>query len=220
MEENKNTFVIFAGPNGSGKSTVVKAYRKIYPDLDYIGADYIEKTLYSDLPPSEDRSRLALLKAEETLALAIGENSFCGYETVLSSDHKWKFFKQAKDRGMRITAIYIATEDPKINCARVKKRVEGGSHDVPPDKIIKRYYDSLKRLPKLLSYSNIAFIYDNSRDGEPPLLLISKEGDTYYFADTIKDEHQWLNLCMDEISKNDSVQIIQKTEKEMQSYHY
>ena len=84
------------------------------------------------------------------------------FETVMSSRDKVEFLKKAQDAGYRTYLYFIATKDPIINISRVKNRVKKGGHTVPKEKIVSRYYRSLKLLSEAVKYSNRAYIFDNS----------------------------------------------------------
>jgi len=85
------------------------------------------------------------------------------FETVMSSPDKVALLEKAQKLGYRTYLYYIATEDPEINVARVKSRVNLGGHDVPEDKIISRYARSLDLLLQAVKHTNRAYIFDNSR---------------------------------------------------------
>lgn len=85
------------------------------------------------------------------------------FETVMSSPDKVAPLKQAQALGYRTYLYYIATEDPAINVARVKARVNLGGHDVPEDKIVSRYARSLNLLMEAVKHTNRAYLFDNSR---------------------------------------------------------
>jgi len=84
------------------------------------------------------------------------------FESVMSSYDKVELLKFAQDNGYRTYLYYIATQDPIINISRVKNRVKLGGHNVPEEKIISRYYKSLKLLKEAVKYSNRVYIFDNS----------------------------------------------------------
>lgn len=84
------------------------------------------------------------------------------FETVMSFPDKVDFLRTAQSRGYRTYLYYVATEDPAINISRVKYRVKMGGHSVPEDKIISRYERSLDLLKEAISYTNRAYIFDNS----------------------------------------------------------
>lgn len=87
------------------------------------------------------------------------------FETVMSSPDKVALLERAQSLGYRTYLYYVATEDPDINVARVKARVNLGGHDVPTDKIISRYARSLDLLLDAVKHSNRAYLFDNSRQG-------------------------------------------------------
>jgi predicted ABC-type ATPase len=84
------------------------------------------------------------------------------YETVFSHSQKVKFLKTAKDCKWRIYLYFVSTENTDINHRRVRERVLKGGHDVPHDKIIKRYTKSLDNLFPALQYCRRVYIFDNS----------------------------------------------------------
>lgn len=84
------------------------------------------------------------------------------FETVMSFPDKVDFLQKAQKMGYRTYLYYIATEDPSINVSRVHHRVRMGGHAVPEDKIVSRYERSLDLLPQAISFTNRAYIFDNS----------------------------------------------------------
>lgn len=88
------------------------------------------------------------------------------FETVMSHPGKVAFFREAQRLGYRTYLYFVATEDPAINVSRVRSRVARGGHDVPEDRIVKRYYASLDLVMEAIRCSNRAYIFDNSREGE------------------------------------------------------
>ena len=84
------------------------------------------------------------------------------FETVMSSKDKVEFLKKAQEAGYRTYLYFIATQDPTVNISRVHNRVRLGGHSVPKEKMVSRYYRSLKLLSKAVKYSSRAYIFDNS----------------------------------------------------------
>lgn len=66
-----------------------------------------------------------------------------------------------------------------INVLRVKSRVEAGGHDVPEEKIIKRYDRALALVKELIPFCDICHIYDNS-DMEPFRIFVKRKVQLYY----------------------------------------
>lgn len=87
------------------------------------------------------------------------------FETVMSHPSKVDFLKLAQESGFRTYLYFVATDDPAINCSRVKNRVARGGHDVPQEKIVSRYHRALELLYDAIGNTNRAYIFDNSGDG-------------------------------------------------------
>ena len=158
---------VIAGPNGSGKTTLTK-------DMDinnYINADDIKKKYSCTDKEASDRAgtlREDLLEKGEDFT----------FETVLSTTWNLDLLKRAKNNGYFIKCIYVLTCDYNINISRVEMRKQTGNHDVPRDKIIKRYTKALNLIPDLIEVCDIVHIYDNS--GEKAFRIFKKRKDDYY----------------------------------------
>lgn len=168
LSNKKPEIIVFAGPNGSGKSTVTKLARVIEP---YINADDIKKSTYcTDLEAAQ--------MAEKMRNEAVDNMKSFTFETVLSTERNLLLLKRAKEKGYFIRCIYVLTANSLINVARVKERVAFGGHDVPEDKIYKRYDRALKLLPELIKICDIVHIYDNS---ETPFRIFKKRKEEVFF---------------------------------------
>ena len=146
----KPEIVVFAGPNGSGKSTITEL---LSPPMDYINA-------------AEKQREEHIKQMEE----------FC-FETVLSTERNLLLLKKAKKKGYFIRCVLTA--DPMINVWRVRSRVESGGHDVPEEKIVKRYDKTLALIKDLVEVCDICHIYDNS--GNKPFRVFKKRKKQFYF---------------------------------------
>ncbi len=112
------------------------------------------------------------------------------FETVMSSKDKVEFLKKAQDAGYRTYLYFIATQDPTVNISRVHNRVKLGGHSVPKDKIVSRYYRSLKLLSEAVKYSSRAYIFDNSSQEKLWIAQINN-GKVFTFKSEIVP--QWVN---------------------------
>ncbi len=92
----------------------------------------------------------------------IASHTSFSLETVMSHPKKIDVFKNAQAEGFRNYLYFVATEGPEINLSRVQIRVKKGGHDVPPKKVIDRYYRTLDNLTAAIRVTNRAYIYDNS----------------------------------------------------------
>jgi len=96
------------------------------------------------------------------------------FETVMSHYSKVNFIEEANRLGYKTYLYFICTNDPLINLERIKNRVIHGGHEVSEEKIISRYYRSLKLLYNAFVASNRAFIIDNS--GPEGNVIVEKNG--------------------------------------------
>lgn len=169
MEQNKQPEItVFVGPNGSGKSTITEM---VSLKCAYVNADEIKKALdctdYEATKLAYDR-RDDLIQSKKDFA----------FETVLSSHYNMDLLTAAKKSGYFIKCFYILTCDPLINVTRVAARVKDGGHDVPKDKIISRYYKTLKQLPSLIDLCDVIHIYDNTKE---PFRIFKKRKSEYFY---------------------------------------
>lgn len=104
----------------------------------------------------------AVMAADFLRESLLGMDKTFSYETVLSHSSKLRFLQKSKDLGFNNYLYFICTIDPEINIERVKQRRKLGGHDVPEVKIVKRYYNSLEQLEKLIPLCYRAYFFDNS----------------------------------------------------------
>ena len=111
------------------------------------------------------------------------------FETVLSHISKIEFLKEAKESGYKNYLYFICTTDPGINIQRIAQRVKLGGHDVPRDKVIKRYIESLEILSSIIPLCHRVFLFDNSSDirSVSPVAEIDTKGHLSY----AKSEMPW-----------------------------
>ena len=157
-DEPAPQLVMVAGPNGSGKSTLIATLRAT-PDVhlpaQYINADDIQRQ--ENLTPQAAQAT-ATLRRETTIA----KRESLMYETVMSHPSKVAELQTAAKRGYETTVLFIATNNPELNAARVADRVAHGGHDVPREVITPRYNRTLGLAPSALQYASKAVVFDNS----------------------------------------------------------
>ena len=64
----------------------------------------------------------------------------------MSTDRNLTFLSEAKRAGYRIYAVFVLTNDSRINVRRVKERVLAGGHDVPEEKIVSRTENLIRQV--------------------------------------------------------------------------
>jgi len=195
---------IFAGPNGSGKSTVLSEFIEKFnlKDFEYINPDIYAKEFFSGIDDEIKRYQAAFSFAEHKRAKALEENKRIIIETVNSTTNKFDFYSECAQRNYKITVVYIATSDPKINMERIAIRKAQGGHDVLEEKIISRYYKSLGFLFNLSLFANVLYIYDNSETNKLKLCFY-KDNQSKFTAKVIP---QWVKKYYFEPLKNSIVQ--------------
>ncbi len=157
--------LVFAGPNGSGKSTIT---RGIPVCGTYVNADEIKRiSQCTDLEAAQE--------AEQIRHMLLQAHKDFTFETVLSTDRNLDLLRQAKKQGYEIYAVFVLTNNPNINVLRVKSRVKAGGHDVPEDKIIRRYEKSLRNLSQLVRIADHTRVIDNSGDKPHMICEISNQ---------------------------------------------
>lgn len=118
------------------------------------------------LKDQEKDERLAQILADYLRKKLLSEKRKFSFETVFSHKSKLDIMEQARDAGYKVYLYFVSTQDPEINKYRVKQvRVAEGGHDVPEDKIEKRYYRSLEYLFKAAQLTYQSYFFDNSEDG-------------------------------------------------------
>jgi predicted ABC-type ATPase len=158
-EDNRPILLVIAGPNGSGKTTLTTRLRELGLDFgEYINADEIALTM----PPSADRDRLAQLEADRRRRVCLDERRSFSFETVMSHPSKIDEMREAKALGFKFVFYFIAVSDPQINLKRVQHRVLNGGHDVPPDRVVARYYRTMALMPQAILLADNTFVFDNS----------------------------------------------------------
>jgi len=110
------------------------------------------------------------------------------FETVLSTERHLVFLRKAKKAGYNVRCIYVLTCKADINVARVRARVRAGGHDVPENKIRKRYAKALKLLPQLIDICDEILIYDNSIE---PALIFHKNKERFFGMGTVFPTEIW-----------------------------
>lgn len=94
--------------------------------------------------------------------LLIKQNKSFSFETVMSHHSKIEEISDVVDAGYNAYLYFICIDSPDVNISRVNNRVEKGGHEVPNDRIVKRYYRTLENLHVTLPLCYRAYLFDNS----------------------------------------------------------
>ena len=155
-------FYIIAGCNGAGKTT---ASFTIFPDIlncrQFVNADNIAYGLspFDVESVAIEAGKIMLQRINELLAL--GEDF--AIETTLTTRSYVSLILRAKERGYKVSLIYIWLNSPELATERVAERVKNGGHNIPADVIERRSYRGIKNLFELfIPVSDYWTIADNT----------------------------------------------------------
>jgi predicted ABC-type ATPase len=71
------------------------------------------------------------------------------FETTLATRSYVSFIKKAKEKGYKITLLYLWLPSTETAVERVAKRVKKGGHNIPNEVIHRRYYRGIGNLLNL-----------------------------------------------------------------------
>lgn len=167
--------IVVAGPNGSGKSTLLSGlmHDDSFP-ANYINADDIARTEFQHIADAGQRNKVAADLAEKRRIDAIQSGQPFAFETVLSTPGKLALISEAQAKGYAVELVFVTTESPEINIARVQQRAALGGHSVDGDKVRERYERAMNLMPSAVEMSNTADVFDNSALGIGPLQVAQK----------------------------------------------
>ena len=157
--------VVLAGPNGAGNSTFYDAFL-VESLLPFLNADHFAAETGID---SIEAARLM----DATRARMIEDRLGFITETVFSDPvgAKLGMLRDAVAAGYDVTLIYIGVSKSELLGHRIDQRVASGGHDVPRDRIAKRFTRSLKNLTEAITFVPVVQLYDNSSADEPYRLV-------------------------------------------------
>src|SRR5580700_6469118 len=138
--------LFLAGPNGAGKTTFFEAFLR-GSGLPFVNADRIGAAL-----GISDTEAAAAADAARRQLLAEGMSFIT--ETVFSDPvgAKLQFLRDAIAADYRVTLHFIGISSAQLSGARVSQRVRTGGHDVPPERLERRFRQSLENLRQALEF--------------------------------------------------------------------
>jgi predicted ABC-type ATPase len=148
--------IFLAGPNGAGKSTYYRSFLR-NSGLLFVNADELTRKL--GVPNTEaasfaDGAREALLSSRESFIT----------ETVFSdpAGAKLDFLRRAIATGYDVQIHFMGISDAGLSQARVLQRVAQGGHDVPSERLARRFRQSLVNLAAAITFAPDVRVFDNS----------------------------------------------------------
>lgn len=182
MKNNKKT-IIFGGVNGAGKSTFYNMSQDIpdFKETVRINTDEIVREI-GDWQSDADQMKAGKIGIKLRNE-AISEGKSFNEETTLCGKTIIKLFEKLKENGYKIDLYYVGLKNSDIALERIKNRVANGGHDIPAEKVRKRYEESRNNLEKVIPFCDSVSVFDNSESFRR--LATIKEGKLIQKADKV-----------------------------------
>lgn len=191
QDDHRPVLLFLAGPNGSGKSSFFAELDALAPGrtFPFVNADLIAKLL-DGLPQAD---RLAQRVADLTREHMLEQKASFATETVFSDEvgAKLDFLRRAQAAGFHVVMVYVTLANVHLSRQRVAFRVrEHQGHDVPADRLQRRFIASRENCRRALYQVESAIILDNSsidldRALEP--MAVVKKARVVYRAPALPD---------------------------------
>lgn len=164
---------LIAGPNGSGKTTLfstLQAHRDVHFG-QYINPDDVALALKGYKAAGKNFDSIERAKMSQAICTGLRERYLqlklsLTYESVMSHSSHLEYIKRAREAGFKTYLYYVCINDPLVNIERVRERVKSGGHNVPEEKILSRYNNSLSHLYDMSMLCDRAYYFDNSYEQE------------------------------------------------------
>ena len=153
---------IIAGCNGAGKTT---ASMTVLPEIlncyEFVNADEIARGL-SPFQPEKvaiEAGRIMLNRIKHLVET--GEDF--AFETTLATKSYVSFIRKAKEKGYRVTLVFVYLNSVELAKQRVIDRVSKGGHHIEAEVIERRYYAGLRNFLHLyMPHCDLWMLVDNS----------------------------------------------------------
>jgi predicted ABC-type ATPase len=171
---------VLAGVNGSGKSSVLGETFRAH-GAEFFNPDAATAMLVAANPglSYDAANSRAWLLGRTMLETAIERGGDFAFETTLGGTSITHLLERALSLGREVYMLYIGLAGPEAHIARVSRRVAGGGHDIPAERIRRRYETSRLNLVTLLPRLTGLRVFDNSEEADPargaapaPLLIL------------------------------------------------
>lgn len=167
--------MVVAGPAGSGKSTAfpLAAFGIEHFSVDDRCAE-LNGGLYTGIPAA-----VRLRAGSECRAFIeqhIASKAPFALETTLRTQIAIEQAITAQAAGFRAIMLFIATEDVRINIARITARGLLGGHSSSTDEIRDIFRASMANLVNAIAVFDRVECFDNTAHGRRPMRVLSYEG--------------------------------------------
>jgi predicted ABC-type ATPase len=181
--------IVIAGPPGSGKST---AFPVSSFGVASFNADDRAATLnhgsYAGIS-AQIRQQVNRLYEDFVIDCVQRRESFA-IETTLRSQVTFEQARHARSAGFRIEMRYLALDGFSLHLERVKARADAGGHSASEATLRRIHTASLGNLPRAVHEIDELWIYDNSKLGGPPRLVMEARAGRIVFL--VDPPPEWL----------------------------
>ena len=161
---------VIGGPNGAGKTTFAREFLPAEGVLEFLNADLLAAGL-SPLRPEAMAVHAARLLLRRWRNLMDARADFA-FESTLSGRTYATMLREARDVGYTVLLSYLWLPTAQVSLRRVRQRVRGGGHAVPPADVRRRFRPSLRNFLSLyLPLADEALLFQAALD--PPQLVAS-----------------------------------------------
>lgn len=188
---NRPQLWVIAGPNGAGKTTL--ASRWVANRIPIINPDEIATRLPRVNGKLDERA--AGIEALKERAKLLASKRTFAVETTLTGHNPLKLMREAAAAGYKVNLVFVGVDDAALCMSRVSDRVSAGGHNVPPEAIVRRFDDALKKLPLAFEIADRSFILDNA--GPRRRIILIQEGKQSRFV--ARDTPHWVQEALPDI---------------------
>jgi predicted ABC-type ATPase len=177
--------IILGGPNGAGKTTAAgELLPKELGIREFVNADEIARGLspFNEAGAALAAGRLMLKRMHDL----VEDGESFAFETTCAGRAYIPLLARCRADGWRVTLLYLWLPTPKAALDRVARRVRAGGHAIPPDVVVRRYWNGLNNMRNFyLPLADIAAIYDNGDKGRT-LIAQRNFGEEFTIFDSVR----------------------------------
>ncbi len=167
MSQDAPVAIMFAGPNGAGKTTTaLSLIGEMLKTVTFVNADIIAQGLAAGEPDSVALQAGSIML--ERLHQLGDKSANLAFETTGASRTFAAWIKKLEAAGYEFHLYFFWLRSAETAIERVARRVRGGGHHVPEDRIRSRYESGLRNFFRL--YVPLATswqLIDNNADARP-----------------------------------------------------